>query len=173
MSNRALPRTPSGIPQFRLERLANVVAMDPVRWRDFASSDPILAEHVEARLRRAPSYLATVRRDGGPRVHPVGPLILRDGSLVVVMYPTSPKGHDLRRTGRYALHCGVEDSSGGGGEVLLSGIAVEAAPSESDRVSGYVAFELLVGDVLATRYEGDAQLPVRTRWQAAHEGSRE
>jgi len=39
------------------------------------------------------------------------------------MEPTSPKGHDLRRDGRYAIHCSVSDTSGAGGEFIITGQA--------------------------------------------------
>jgi hypothetical protein len=48
-------------------------------------------------------YLATVRPDGGPRVHPVSPAVL-DGRLFVYCLRSSPKLGDLRGDGRYALH---------------------------------------------------------------------
>jgi pyridoxamine 5'-phosphate oxidase-like protein len=48
-------------------------------------------------------YLATVRADGGPRVHPVSPAVL-DGRLYVYVLLDSPKLRDLRGDGRYALH---------------------------------------------------------------------
>jgi hypothetical protein len=47
-------------------------------------------------------YLATVRADGGPRVHPVCPFLSGD-DLVVFIVPTSPKCRDLR-DGRVAIH---------------------------------------------------------------------
>ena len=47
--------------------------------------------------------LATVRPDGGPRVHPLCPIVL-DGDLYVRV-EEGPKQRDLLRDGRYALHC--------------------------------------------------------------------
>ncbi len=47
-------------------------------------------------------FLGTVRRDGGPRVHPISP-ILTDHELFALIVP-GPKLADLRRDGRYALH---------------------------------------------------------------------
>lgn len=47
-------------------------------------------------------FLATVRRDGGPRLHPICPIITA-GGLYAFIVP-SPKCDDLRRDGRYALH---------------------------------------------------------------------
>ena len=48
-------------------------------------------------------FLATVRKDGGPRLHPICPIIA-EGGLYAFITP-SPKCADLRRDGRYALHC--------------------------------------------------------------------
>ena len=140
--------------------------MEAVPWGEFARRQPELAGHVQERLGRAPCYLGTLRPDGSPRVHPVGPLVPRGASLVVTMYPSSPKGHDLRRNGRYALHAAVEDTSGGKGEVLVSGTAIDAKPGDEDRAKGYVVFELLIAEVLATTYDRSDWTPVRTRWKA-------
>ena len=48
-------------------------------------------------------YLATVRKDGGPRVHPCCPIVA-DGDLWVFVLTRSPKGQDLLRDGRFAVH---------------------------------------------------------------------
>ena len=52
------------------------------------------APHLEAfgrrRLERRIAYLATIRADGSPRVHPVSPFI-GGGCLAVYMEPTSPR----------------------------------------------------------------------------------
>lgn len=42
------------------------------------------------------AYLATIRRDGAPRVHPFCPIIA-SGRLFAAVPRSSPKGHDLRR----------------------------------------------------------------------------
>lgn len=47
-------------------------------------------------------FLGTVRRDGGPRLHPICPIVAA-GGLYAFIGP-SPKCDDLRRDGRYALH---------------------------------------------------------------------
>jgi hypothetical protein len=47
-------------------------------------------------------FLATVRPDGGPRLHPICPIVA-EGGLYAFIVP-SPKCEDLRRDGRYALH---------------------------------------------------------------------
>jgi hypothetical protein len=48
------------------------------------------------------AFLATVRPDGGPRVHPVCPVISSAGLHLLIK--AGPKQHDLRRDGRFALH---------------------------------------------------------------------
>jgi hypothetical protein len=48
------------------------------------------------------AFLSTVRADGGPRVHPMCPMIFERG-LFAFLIP-SPKAGDLRRDPRYAMH---------------------------------------------------------------------
>jgi hypothetical protein len=81
-------------------------------WTDFAAEVPHLEVVGRRRLERRIAYLATIRADGSPRVHPVSPFI-GGGCLALFMEPTSPKVADLRRDARYALHCSVEDNEGG------------------------------------------------------------
>ena len=74
-------------------------------WSDFAAADPTLAAGIRALLQQygpGLAYLATVRPDGGPRVHPVSP-VFTDEALYCFLIP-SPKRRDLERDGRYALH---------------------------------------------------------------------
>ena len=56
------------------------------------------------------AFLATIRPDGGPRLHPFCP-ILAGGRLFAAIPRKSPKGHDLRRDPRCAIHAlpGPED----------------------------------------------------------------
>ena len=141
--------------------------MDPVQveqWSTFAESAPELAAHCATRLESGLSYLSTVRPDGWPRTHPVG-LHVRSGRLVVPMAPRSPKGGDLRRDGRFAAHCTVEDSNGGGGEVLVTGRAREIEPDDDHRARGWIAFELLPGEVQSVRTVDGAR--VVERWGPA------
>ena len=74
-------------------------------WHDFARQQPALAAAGHAQLYQhgiGPAFLATARRDGGPRVHPVCPVISTAGLHVLVL--PGPKLGDLRRDGRYSLH---------------------------------------------------------------------
>jgi hypothetical protein len=82
------------------------------RWSEFAGAAPRLAEAVHGLLHQygpGLGYLATVRPDGGPRVHPVSPVV-HAGGLYCFIIP-SPKRQDLDRDGRYALHTFPPDSS--------------------------------------------------------------
>jgi hypothetical protein len=141
-------------------------------WLALSEGDPELAAFGRERFGSGVAYLATVRRDGGPRIHPVTP-ILSAGQLFLFMEPTSPKGHDLRRDGRYALHAAVEDAGGGGGEFHVVGRArvvqhpevrsMAVRHASYDPAEHYVLFELDVESAFATVYE-DGQ-PVRRRWR--------
>jgi Pyridoxamine 5'-phosphate oxidase len=89
-------------------------------WAEFAADAPELAA-VAGRLwpgvialdggDRVPSgapsfavaYLATVRRDGAPRLHPFCPIIA-GGRMFAAIPRSSPKGHDLRRDPRCVIH---------------------------------------------------------------------
>ncbi|MFC0005104.1 pyridoxamine 5'-phosphate oxidase family protein [Micromonospora siamensis] len=74
-------------------------------WSAFAADEPRLADGIRLLLQQyGPGfgYLATVRADGGPRVHPVSPVITDEGLFCFVI--DSPKRRDLERDGRYALH---------------------------------------------------------------------
>lgn len=141
-------------------------------WRLFEAQNAELAAFGAARLHGQVAYLATVRKDGSPRVHPVTPII-GEGYLFVFMEPNSPKGHDLRRDGRYAMHCGVGDPSGAGGEFTIRGqarfveepelraLAVRLAPySPAER---YILFELGLEEAASTVYEGEGIS--RQRWK--------
>ncbi|SCL38507.1 Pyridoxamine 5'-phosphate oxidase [Micromonospora pallida] len=74
-------------------------------WSEFAADEPRLADAIRLLMQQyGPGfgYLATVRADGGPRVHPVSPVITDEGLFCFVV--DSPKRRDLERDGRYALH---------------------------------------------------------------------
>jgi hypothetical protein len=74
-------------------------------WPEFAADAPRLATAIRSLMEQygpGLGYLATVRADGGPRVHPVSPVITEEGLFCFVI--DSPKRRDLQRDGRYALH---------------------------------------------------------------------
>ena len=141
-------------------------------WKTFAAAEPELAAFGAQRFGGGVAYLATVKADGAPRLHPVTPIVGEE-QLFLFMEPTSPKGHDLRRDGRYALHCAVRDSEGGEGEFLVSGRAtfVEDPSLRAEAVRSasytpqerYILFTLTVESAQATVYSESG--PVRRRWK--------
>ncbi|HEX7104330.1 MAG TPA: hypothetical protein VF218_00045 [Acidothermaceae bacterium] len=143
-------------------------------WGAFAAAEPELAAFVASRLTAAPAYLATVRANGAPRVHPVTPIVTATG-LFLFMEPTSPKSADLRERGSFALHNGVPDNAGTGGEAFVSGAGHEIADdavratvvaAASYRPGDhYLLFELRPVEVRCHGY-GDVALPQRRRWRA-------
>jgi hypothetical protein len=145
-----------------------------VTWGDFAGAAPQLAAFGAERFRLRPAYLATVRRSELPQVHPVTPIVTRD-ALFVFMEPTSPKARDLRERGWYALHNGVPDMQGTGGEFYVAGKAVPvedrsvrslaAAAASYEPAERYVLFELKVVEARCKGY-GDVSLPAQRRWPA-------
>ncbi len=76
-----------------------------VTWLAFAQERPELAEAGRALLYQhgvGLAFLATVRRDARPRLHPMCPLLTEDGLFAFII--PSPKRDDLRRDGAHAMH---------------------------------------------------------------------
>jgi hypothetical protein len=144
-------------------------------WAEFAKQAPELATFGNARLNGRVSYLGTVRANGQPRVHPVTPIISAE-RLFLFMEPASPKGKDLERSGHYALHATVENSSGGEGEFYVRGIATRvhdpAMREEAVSAAGYVPkphyilFTLSVEYAFMNVYSTDGAPNVK-RWQSS------
>src|SRR5882724_11057168 len=96
-----------------------------VTWKEFAAAQPDLADIGQALLfqfKVGLGFLATVRKDGGPRLHPVCPVLSND-RLFVLVVPTSPKRQDLLQDGRYALQTFPQPKPGSD-EFYISGKAV-------------------------------------------------
>jgi hypothetical protein len=93
-----------------------------VTWSQFEIEAPGLAAAGRALLYQygpGLAYLATVRKDGGPRLHPFCPLIV--GGRVYAYIGRSPKLADLLRDGRYAMH--TFPKRGGDDEFYITGRA--------------------------------------------------
>jgi hypothetical protein len=142
-------------------------------WQDLKTGSPDLAEFGKKRFESEVAYLATIKKDGSPRLHPVTPIV-GDNRLFLFMEPTSPKGHDLRRDGRYALHCSVMNSSGEGGEFLITGTAtfvdnsqvrsIAVSHASYEPAARYILFELNIDTAFSTVYGEDGR-PVRENWK--------
>ena len=126
-------------------------------------------------------YLATVRSDGGPRVHPMCPVIADDGLFAFIV--PGPKQRDLHRDGRYALHSFPLETNEDA--FYLTGL-VQAVNDEKQRErlgEQFAAeraafnvpapgaeqhlFEFLIETALLTRTTGHGDpAPVHTVWHA-------
>ena len=153
--------------------------MPMTSWAQFAAARPDLADVGRSLIGpRDIAYLGTIRKDGGPRVHPVCP-VFGGSRLFVGIGPASMKQHDLRRDPRCVLHAplGPDDR-----EFVIRARAVEVtAPADRDlfeaacRDAGVnveadgPVFELVVERVDTTMWENCGQpntRPQRERWTA-------
>jgi hypothetical protein len=136
-------------------------------------SDPRVTKlEFAIRVRSRSPTAEEIGPDTAPNTTTVTP-ILAPGHLFVLMEPSSPRGRDLDRGRRYALHGTVEDQDGGAGWFRVAGTArriddqqlrdlatTYASYTPSDR---YVLFELLVDHAFSTVYADDGT-PLRERW---------
>ncbi len=80
--------------------------------------------------------LATVRRDGSPRISGTE-TELREGELWIGSMWQARKAHDLQRDPRFALHSGSADPPDWEGDAKLAGIAEEIIdPERVDEFGG-------------------------------------
>ena len=144
-------------------------------WAEFAKAEPGLAAFARERMQGRIVYQATLRLDGGPRVHPVSPWIAA-GLLCVSFRDTSPKIREVARDARYALHTAQpwEDHAGAFGEFMARGWlepisashpAVLARPGQTPY--GLVHYVCSIAEAVATEYSDD-ELPVYRRWKPPH-----
>jgi pyridoxamine 5'-phosphate oxidase-like protein len=155
-----------------------------VGWQAFSVEAPGLAETGRALLEQfgpGLAFLATVRADGAPRLHPVCPVLSR-GGLFVLITATSPKRRDLERDGRYALQtfpqpkpCGDEFYIAGRA-TLVEDAATRAAIFADARhrsEPSEIVFELSLERVMHTRWEHPLtpqMRPVHQSWRASRSG---
>lgn len=93
-------------------------------WQQFEEEAPETEAVFRRRLEKTGmALLATLRRDGFPRISPLEPG-LRDGELWLGMMGGSTKSLDLQRDPRCCLHSATEDKDLGDGDAKLWGRAV-------------------------------------------------
>ena len=124
-------------------------------WSRIAALEPDLAAQVRRTFAvRKHATLATLRKDGSPRLSGSEVEFADDGEVYLGMMPGSLKALDLRRDPRFALHCPTEDPPEGDaaawlGDGKLSGRAVEA-PGDAPAPGGGHRFRLDVDEVVLT-----------------------
>ena len=117
-------------------------------WTDFAAAAPETAAVFLRRLEATGmALLATLRRDGSPRISPLEPLISGD-RLWLGMMPGSTKVADLRRDPRLCLHTATADKDVADGDAKLFGRAVDVPEGADDRRAYAAAFEAATGNDL-------------------------
>lgn len=125
-----------------------------VSWQDFATENPELAAHVRrCFLVRKHATLATLRRDGSPRISGTEVDFADDGGLYLGMMPGSLKALDLRRDPRLALHSPTEDTPESNptswlGDAKIAGVASETADGSNH-------FRVEMAEVVLITVEGD------------------
>lgn len=145
-------------------------------WHGASADTPELAEMVQRRFDATGlGYLATLRRDGSPRICGVEP-VFHDGEVWIGMMPRSRKALDLRRDPRMALHSANVDKAVTDGDARISGRAVEHTSAEAVEQARQVfaaatgeppppgpmhLFTIDIGEVVFVRPEDD-RLVIRT-----------
>jgi hypothetical protein len=147
-------------------------------WDDFTYEASAIAEAGTQLLHQfgiGLAFIATTRKDGGPRLHPCCPLIA-DGHLYVFITGASPKRRDLTRDGRFALHSFPPAQNDD--EFFCAGSAHEIGDATVRRAiatkakhnvrDDEVLFELRLDRALHTTWVHPRQpntYPVHTKWK--------
>jgi hypothetical protein len=102
-------------------------------WVEFEAAAPELAARVRALLdAHTHKTLATIRRDGSPRISGTESKFAEDELWIGSMW-NARKALDLRRDPRFALHSGSEDPPAWSGDAKLAGVAEEITDPERVR----------------------------------------
>lgn len=138
-------------------------------WSDVTAAAPDLADKVKARFEATGlAFLATLRRDGSPRITGVEPAFW-DGDVWLGMMDRSLKALDLQRDPRLALHAATADKDVKEGDAKLAGRAVEVDDAGKARFldafreegteppppGGFSLFRVEVAEVSFLRPAGD------------------
>lgn len=155
-----------------------------MRWSELERAQPGLARLGQERL-ITPGVLlvATIRRDGTPRLSPVEPYLM-DGDLWLSMLWQSAKAADLLRDPRILVHSIVTGRDGGEGELKIRGtVRAEDDPGVRRRYAEAVTadlgwsptpgqfhlFAVSLGDVTFIRYDSASGDQHVAMWPPARE----
>ena len=146
-------------------------------WEEIEAAAPELAARARASFdAHKHKVLATVRRDGSPRISGIE-ASFADGQLWLGMMPGSRKALDLRRDPRLALHSASvdppsDDPSGWAGDAKLSGRAVEVDDpallerlGAGDQAGSAHLFRVDITELVHTRVGDPADHLVIDLWQ--------
>ncbi|MEU2002772.1 pyridoxamine 5'-phosphate oxidase family protein [Rhodococcus sp. NPDC019627] len=132
-------------------------------WTQFETEAPDLAKAVIARFEAHKHHvLATVRKDGSPRVSGTE-VEFYEGTLLLGSMVGARKVLDLRRDPRFALHSNPGHHSMEGGDAKISGSAEEIVGERKQQIVDHYpdeigeadVFELSVDEVVLTTVDGE------------------
>jgi hypothetical protein len=124
-----------------------------VSWHDMAQDAPDFAARVRACFDAGTNKtLATLRRDGSPRISGTE-LVITDEQVSLGMMPDSVKLADVRRDPRVAVHSPTleppQDVGSWLGEAKLAGVLVDIEPA-ADSPPGSSSFRLDITEAVLT-----------------------
>ena len=115
-----------------------------MRWSEFASACPELADVARARLEeRHLCLVGTIRGDGWPRITPVEPYFVGSELMIGMMW-RSRKAIDLLRDPRIVVHSTVTDWEATEGDIKLYG-TVQDVREHDRRVALFRAIDAAHG----------------------------
>jgi hypothetical protein len=124
------------------------------RWEDLVAAEPEFTARVRARFGiRKHCTMATLRRDGAPRISGTEVEFGEDGELYIGSMPGARKALDLRRDSRLALHSPTADPPDGDpgaweGEAKISGRAHEVG--DRNQADESHRFKIEITEVVVT-----------------------
>ncbi len=124
------------------------------RWKEFAAAEIDFSRRVlELFETQKHMTLATLRRDGSPRISGTEAHVV-DGEMVLGMMAGSLKARDLIRDPRLALHSPTidppdDDPSAWSGDAKIAGVAVEHL--DPDAEEGSHSFFIDIDEVVLTK----------------------
>jgi hypothetical protein len=141
-------------------------------WGEVTKQAPDLAAGVRASFdQHKHKILATIRKDGSPRVSGIE-TEFRDGDVWLGMMPGSVKAQDLRRDPRLAVHgpslADADDPAAGPGDAKISGRAVEVTDPVTRAALGVEDagwFRIDVTEVVLTRVDPSLAYLVIDLWR--------
>jgi hypothetical protein len=128
-------------------------------WQEVVDADADLAADVRRSFAaRRHATLATLRRDGSPRISGTEVDFNDDGEIYLGMMAGSLKALDLRRDPRLALHSPTVDPDDADptawpGEAKLAGLAVDVSDAAAE--DGAHRFKIDITEVVHTAVGGD------------------
>ena len=152
-------------------------------WYDFRNEEPELTKIgkkllFSSRPHVGYAFIATIRKDGAPRLHPIS-IVLSKDHLYVLIPTTSPKCSDLLTDGRYALQAFPPVPNDENEEFYISGLATQIREREIRQAlidntkiiveDNEVLFELFLDRVMYTKLVDRGtpeEHPVHKKWRA-------